>query len=296
MSEQYVLAVRRLRWLMDAGEDRLEKLSDNSVITPDGMRSWGAPRRGSLDEVGVAVDAWESLGVLRRMDQGLAVRLARLHETSGFRRGVRAGIDSQVSDDDRVRLWAALPSDLPLPVATPLRDVTEDLRAGLVDLATSATYDLALVSPFWDAETLDELRPILRHRLAAGVTVKMLGRFGPTTPMDVRVILQSLQKSRYCTILSWYEPSLTDPFGTRTFHLKAAVADGGKRTYLGTANFTMAGLRSRLELGVQLTGQPGYHLAAVVRTVLSLGRPIDWGRFPPVGDTEQNGAREDAIR
>lgn len=107
------------------------------------------------------------------------------------------------------------------------------------------------------------------------MSLRLLGWFDNRTPNDIQESLLTLRAYDQCQVLSWYETSASDPFGTSTFHLKAAVVDGN-RGYLGTANFTVAGLRSRLELGILLQGQAAQRLAAVTDAVLSLARPVTW--------------------
>jgi phosphatidylserine/phosphatidylglycerophosphate/cardiolipin synthase-like enzyme len=156
-----------------------------------------------------------------------------------------------------------------------MRSWTLDLRGAVVDLAAAAQHDLVLASPFWDAATVDDIGPVLEGRLDAGVRVRLLGRFERGIGADVRNAIAPLIAHPACKLLGWFEPSEGDPFGARTFHFKAAIADGGARGYLGTANFTESGLRSRLELGVLLEGETARRLADVVDAVLSLAHPIN---------------------
>jgi phosphatidylserine/phosphatidylglycerophosphate/cardiolipin synthase-like enzyme len=96
----------------------------------------------------------------------------------------------------------------------------------------------------------------------------------------------SMQSSAYdrCRFFAWYEPSENDPFGTRTFHFKAVIADDGLKAYLGSANLTTAGLRSRMEMGVILTGEPAVQVAQIVDIVLSQANR--YANMPaPVGDS-----------
>lgn len=59
----------------------------------------------------------------------------------------------------------------------------------------------------------------------------------------------------------------------QTFHFKAAVADQGTKAYLGSANLTTSGLRSRMELGVILTGEVAGQLHRVIVAALALASP-----------------------
>lgn len=59
----------------------------------------------------------------------------------------------------------------------------------------------------------------------------------------------------------------------QTFHFKVAIADEGKTAYLGSANLNTAGLRSRMELGVILSGEASRKLYRVIMTALGLAKP-----------------------
>lgn len=277
MTAAYAAAVDQLRWLMDALEARLGSLPDGAAVDAETARCACPSRRATADEATAALDALAELGVLARAPGGRVLDRSALAATASYRAGVRAGLAVQRPDGPLVGLCAALPPGLAGAVEAALRRCTQDLRGAVVDLVAGARKDLVLVSPFWDAATLDEIGPVVTHRLAAGVCVRLLGRFEAGASADARDALARLASHPGCRLLSWYEPSGDDPFGTRTFHFKAAVADGGVRAYLGTANFTTSGLRSRLELRVVLEGETAWRLAEIVEAVLALARPAAVG-------------------
>jgi phosphatidylserine/phosphatidylglycerophosphate/cardiolipin synthase-like enzyme len=273
----YATAAGRLNWLMDALETKLDSLPNGSVITSEFVRSSCPGRRSTADEAAVVLGALEDIEVVTMGPNGYILQGSGLAMTARFRAGVRAGLAVRTEPDPGVRLCAALPSGLPAAVESALRIRTEDLRGVVVDLVAGAREELVLVSPFWDAATVDEIGPMLLQRLGAGVRVRVLGRFGTGTPTIESNALARLALHPRCHLLSWYEASQDDPFGARTFHFKAAIADSGLRAYLGTANFTTSGLRSRLEIGVILEGAAACRLAEIAEAVLTLARPVTPG-------------------
>jgi hypothetical protein len=50
--------------------------------------------------------------------------------------------------------------------------------------------------------------------------------------------------------------------------------DGGRRAWLGTANFTTSNLRSRMELGFVVSGPQALALSRVLDLVLGLAKQI----------------------
>lgn len=269
MTNSYVTAVEKLGWLLDALERRLTSSADGSSVTKEMVRSSSSGRRSTLDEASVALRALSDLGVLGGPPKRI-LHLAKLNETAAYRAGVRAGLEARPRSGPQVRLCAALPPTMSGDTIASLRNSTEDLRGALVDLIASARKDLVLASPFWDHSTIDELAPLLARRLDSGVRLRLLGRFSEQIPPP----LLELGGHPRCSLLSWFESSNKDRFGSLTFHFKAAVVDGGDRGYLGTANFTESGLRSRFEIGVTLRGDAAKQLAALVDAVLSMATGV----------------------
>src|SRR5262249_20393665 len=134
-------------------------------------------RRATPDEASAALDALGELGAVVRASVERVFNKTALLRSGDFRAGVRAGLAARGMESSRVRLYAALPPGLDVAIETELRRLTEDLRGGLVDLIAGARADLVLASPFWDAQTLEEMSAMLSGRLDAGVRVRILGRF-----------------------------------------------------------------------------------------------------------------------
>lgn len=278
MTARYAATVGSLGWLVDSVERRLEDLPDGSSIDVEGIRGSCPGRRATVDEATAVLEAMAELGVLTPGHDRRVLKRGTLLSSASYRAGVRAGLAVPRARAPSVRLCAALPSRIDAEVEDLLRQSTEDLRGSLVDLVAEAREDLVLASPFWDASTLADIAPILSLRLEAGVRVRLLGRFGRDLEAAAVALLAELAQHPRCRLLRWYEPSEDDPLGTHSFHFKAAVADHGARAYLGTANFTMSGLRSRLEFGVLLLDESASRMATVVEAVLRLARPIAFAR------------------
>lgn len=259
---------------MDAVESWLSVLPEGAEVDAEALRGSSADRLATLDEASAVVDALASAGLLVADGAARRVNREEFARTALYRKGLRDGLACRVIDAPTARLCAALPVGLSDEVGALLRTWTEDLRGAVVDIAAAARHDLILASPFWDAATLEELKPLICQRLDGGTGVRLLGRFPKGVPRNARPALDSLAAHPLCEVLSWNEPAQADVFGTTTFHFKAAIADRGARAYLGTANFTASGLRSRLELGVLLDGASARKLHDVVDAVLRVSRRL----------------------
>jgi len=272
--ERYADTVRRLRGVMDALEGYLAALPDGSRLTAaDLQRGMPGPRPGH-DQDALALLALADLGIVDSEDQ-LFDRDTFL-TTADLRAGVRLGLDNARVHESpaTARLALALPGGLPSAVQAALGREATDLRAAIVDMIASARAHLLVASPFWDDETGAELGDVLARRLDAGIQVDLLGR--PARPGEggFATIAERLAAYQTCRAFSWYVPMADDRFGAQTFHFKCIVADRGARAYIGSANFTTASLRSRMEMGVLLTGDEAMALARVMASILAVTRRV----------------------
>ena len=269
MSRVYAATARRLRPLLDALEAGLPGCGDGKELSGSALKVLGARHDGTRDDWSAAAAALEDVGVLVPCGTTWFFSSAGLAASAGYRQGVRDALDQQ-EDAERVLLVAALPDG----VAQSLRDVVwdeaSDLRAAIVDLVVSAQRRIVLASPYWDAATTEELYPLLARRITAGVQVDLLGREvgGPTAGAAALDALAKRLGTTACRVTCWARPSGVDPFGLETFHFKVAIADGGARAYLGSANFTVSGMRSRMELGVVLAGAQAAALSRMVDAII----------------------------
>src|SRR5207253_4588515 len=119
--------------------------------------------------------------------------------------------------------------------------------------------------------TAIELKSLLEKRVKRGLHCSILGRFSDEKGRAALTELSKIGKPENCTVLSWYEEANSK---VQTFHFKAASADSGKMAYLGSANMTFSSLRSTMELGVLLKGQPAAELDAILKVVLSIATRI----------------------
>lgn len=277
MSERYTDAVRRVRRVMDSVEEWLTSLPDGSAVTAIRIQQEIRSLHMSYDQAALALNALAELGVLD-IQNGWILNRLRLLETATFRAGVRIGLDHALAQmhTSKLRFLAALPAGLPLVIQQALQREADDLRATLVGLLAQAEEHLLLASPFWDDTTITDLGDILERRLKGGIRVDLLGR-SATLQMGSEhgfaLIIQRLQGYTGCRAFTWNEMLPEDRFGTQTFHFKCIIADYGKQAYLGTANLTSASLRSRMELGVLLTGEDARTLSRIVTQVLSVAHP-----------------------
>jgi phosphatidylserine/phosphatidylglycerophosphate/cardiolipin synthase-like enzyme len=270
VSRTYVRAVAQLNWLLEPLEESLKKVRDHATINIDYVRLLVLSRQPSDDEILAALEALSSLGVLQHCRSVWQLNRVSLNETDGYRRGVRDAVELLPQRvQNTVTVCATLPTGLPHAVEQTLRSIAVDLRSALLDIVVTAKERIILASPFWDTETATELSNFLVRRIAVGVCVDLLGRF--TGPHDTGWITLYTALSRYesCRFFVWYQPTGSNLFGTQTFHFKTAIADDGLKAYLGSANLTTAGLRSRMELGVILTGEPAVQVAQIVGVILA---------------------------
>ncbi len=274
MSERYLDAIWRARHALDAIEAWLATLPEHGRVTMPRIQQEIRIPPISYAQAALAVNALVELGILEKQP-GLLLNRARLLETEPLRTGMRLGIDYTHSHmpSPPVHFLAALPAGLPTSLQEVIAVEASDLRAGLIGLLAEAQEHLLLASPFWDETTMTDLGNILERRLNGGIRVDLLVR-SIAHPNEAKQsftqILERLAQYTNCRIWTWNIPLAADQFGTQTFHFKCIVADHGKQAYLGSANFTVASFRSRMELGVLLDGENAQALSRVINQVLKV--------------------------
>jgi PLD-like domain len=274
----YVLAAKSHSWLLPPVEDALKDLDSNvgsdvsklgrNIRTPEG-------RPISDDEILVAFNALCDLGVLERNGPRYIFNRAQFEATLELRRGIQSTVavlrESGSEPASSVQLCVSLPPNLSPVAEHVIRESSTDLRGSLLDVVASAKESLIVASPFWDAGTTSDMVSLTRKKLGSGVRVWLLGRFSEELPHDVKLELHKIGSEPGCAILSWFEGSGRE---TQTFHFKAISADRGQRGYVGSANMTVSSLRSRMELGVILTGDAASQLERILRVVITMASPI----------------------
>lgn len=274
----YVLTCKSHNWLLPAVEEVLKgadlSLGNDVSRLLRGIRGPGG-RPISEDEAIVAFNALCDLGVLERNGPRYALNRTRLEATDQLRTGIQAASailsESLSCVTPEVQLSVSLPPKLSSAAEHVIHECSTDLRSGLLDIVASAGESLIMASPFWDAGTTAEMVALARKKLASGVRVSLLGRFSQDLPVKVKSELGKIARSPGCSILSWYEGAGNE---TQTFHFKAISADRGAKAYMGSANMTVSSLRSRMELGVILTGGAAVALDRILRVVLAMASPI----------------------
>ncbi len=275
----YVLTLKSYPWLLPAVENALRDLPkdsprDVSKLARNFRAQGGRPI--SDDEVLIAFNALCDLGVLNREGQRYTLNGERFAATEELRSAVQATLevlrDHRSGEPTDVHLCVSLPPALSPAAEHVIRESSSDLRSSLLDVIASAKQSLVIASPFWDAWTTAEMVTLVRKKLSTGVQVSLLGRFSRDLPVNVKSELEKISHHPSCAILSWFEGAGSE---TQTFHFKAISADQGQRGYLGSANMTVSSLRSRMELGVVLSGTAASQLDRILRVVLTMASPMN---------------------
>ena len=275
----YILAATNYPKLLLCVEESLVAAADGEVRDASKLaRHLCLPtgRPVSTDEALIALSALSDLGIFARTGLQYVLNKKRLEETADLRRGIHAAIETlantpRLRPQPEAQLCVSLPPTLSAAAEHVIRECSTDLRSGLLDVVTGAKESLIVASPFWDADTTAEMISLTRKKLGTGIQVSLLGRFSRDLPGNVRSELRKVANEPRCSILSWYEGSGAE---TETFHFKAVSADKGQRVYLGSANMTVSSLRSRMELGVILRGEPAAQLDRILRVVITMASPV----------------------
>lgn len=274
----YVLTARSHPWLLQPVEEALKNAEihvagDLSRVMRDIRIPGGRPI--SDEEALVAFNALCDLGVLERDGSRYSFNRSRFEATERFRDGIRSAIailsDRSNDPTPSTQLCVSLPPNLSPAAEQVIHESSSDLRSSLLDVVVSAKESLIVASPFWDAATTSEMVSLVRKKLASGLQVWLLGRFSRDLSAEVKSQLSKIADQPGCAILSWFEGAGTE---TQTFHFKAISADRGQRGYVGSANMTVSSLRSRMELGVILTGAAASQLDRILRVVLTMAVPF----------------------
>lgn len=269
----YIQALLHIRWFLDALEEWLESRSDASPIDPLQLRTVSRLRLATQDQVALGIEALCEMGIFI---PGHPLRFSQREflETSGYRRGLRDMLESISVQEQSVQLCATLPIGLADLVENALREDVLDLRAALFDLIASAHVRIVIASPFWDRTTSREIAELLRKRLSSGVRVDILGRLDKGSENEYLTFAKSFVSFPEIHFYNWYKANEEDFFKVQTFHFKTIIIDNGARAYLGSANMTLGGLRSRMELGTILKGSTATTLAHILDMVFSIAKQI----------------------
>ena len=274
----YVFTIKSHAWLLPPVEEALRSADVGAARDVSKLaRNIRAPggRPISDDEALVAFNALCDLGVLEKEGSRYIFNRERFVATEEFRRTVQATVEilrgNRPEGTTEVQLCVSLPPSFSPVAEHVIHESSTDLRSSLLDVVASAKQSLIVASPFWDAGTTSEVVALARKKLASGVHVSVLGRFSQDLPPELKSQLGKIASDPSCAILSWYQGMGTE---TQTFHFKAVSADHGQRGYLGSANMTVSSLRSRMELGVILSGTAASQLDRILRVVVTMAAPF----------------------
>lgn len=273
----YAQATSLLGALLDEIEAALEIEPDGTVIGKSFFDNVRTKRYVTEEELRLVIDALVELHVLVQLGPNFRLNRTALLENKAYSQGVRDALQLLPQGTKEIaKLCATIPNTLDNLVEKAIRSRTLDLRATLLDLIASAEERVILASPFWDLGTARELVQPLSRRLVAGVRVDLLGRFQEGSN-EKRFLENSIGHYEKCELFEWYDRPKGHSKPT-TFHFKAAVVDGGSKAYLGTANLTEGGLRSVMELGVILRGEPAEQLLGILNVILSVAISVKTGK------------------
>lgn len=267
--DTYGSVARNYLSALDRIESFLEAQSHGALVSRVDLARAAGVHGTSEDVVLLIAESLSRAGILQAHGSTLSVDTRRLADTKSFRDGVRVGLGAVPQSAGDVVLLARAPTGASDEVRKAVETYAGDLRFEILDLIASAREELLLASPFWDSETARDLHQPLAGRLATGVRVVLLAR-EPSGP--ARALWESLcMSSDKCFLYHWYEFE-REQADAATFHLKALVQDGGRAAYIGSANFTASSLRSRMELGLRITGAPARALTEIMRAVIAGAR------------------------
>ena len=271
MSVRYATALLSLGERVDHFERALHDVPEATPVDLDVLEHYGWA--GSKEEFLAIAASMADLAVLERVGTVWKLNKDRLHASEAYRAGIRDGVRAAVPYRvaTSIQLVAALPPDASGTLEKVVWREAADLRASLMDLIASAKKRVVLASPYWDAPTATELFTLLSRRTALGIAVDLLGRTVSQSDESGRVLSDLARRlgPAHCTARAWARWSASAPSELQTFHFKAAVSDNGATAYLGSANFTTGGLRSRMELGVIARGDTAKAISRVLDAALN---------------------------
>ncbi len=135
------------------------------------------------------------------------------------------------------------------------------IHSTLRDMISRAAEDVVILNPFFDKFAVKELQDVIISAVNRSVAVKIITRYISGTRRSnleaLHPIIEGVgrcERSAYFTIYQ-YQSEEKKEGRLLDFHAKMVISDRNKEAYLGSANLTETGLRSRLELGTKITGR-----------------------------------------
>lgn len=153
-----------------------------------------------------------------------------------------------------------------LPLQGPIHASLERTEEMLGALARAAVASFTVMSPFVNYDGARLAMRLFEDCRAPRKT--LITRLAGPTRVVVDELLPTLRTMRV-RVLDYLLPAGN---GYETFHAKVVIADADQ-AYVGSANMTRYA-RHSMELGVLLTGRQARAVAAVVRAVEGISRPV----------------------
>lgn len=153
-----------------------------------------------------------------------------------------------------------------LPAEGPIHASIGRTEEALGEIARAAVRSLTVMSPFVNLEGAEFALHLFDQSTAPRRTL-ITRRAGPTrSALDPLLPAMTAKGVR---VLDYLLPA---EGGYETFHAKVVIADGDQ-AYVGSANMTRYA-RHSMELGVIVKGRPARAVAALVRAVERISRPV----------------------
>lgn len=153
-----------------------------------------------------------------------------------------------------------------LPAEGPIHASIGRTEQALGEIARAAVRSLTIMSPFVNPEGAEFALHLFDQSMAPRRTL-ITRRAGPTrSALDPLLPAMTAKGVR---VLDYLLPAED---GYETFHAKVVIADGDQ-AYVGSANMTRYA-RHSMELGVIVKGRPARAVAALVRAVERISRPL----------------------
>lgn len=153
-----------------------------------------------------------------------------------------------------------------LPAEGPIHASIGRTEEALGEIARAAVRSLTVITPFVNRQGAEFVLHLFDQSMAAHRTL-ITRRAGPT-----RSALDPLLPAMTAKGVNVLDYLLPAEGGYETFHAKVVIADGD-RAYIGSANMTRYA-RHSMELGVIVKGRPARAVAALVRAVERISRPV----------------------
>jgi hypothetical protein len=209
----------------------------------------GCQRRGRSIAERQAYDLAKSIGLNRQfsLQEVLGLLIEMSNESSGVE-----------------RLLVAPPNLLDiLPTGYGLKPI----KTFLEDILRKAKKEVLLLAPFWEKSTLVDLLRCLPAGARRMDLLLLLVHMGRRTPR-IESMIEEIQSTCPMSRIRLYIHIANQTSSTRYPHAKCLVVDG-TYSYLGSANFTSAGMREHVELGVSLGSRDSKLLGSILQFLLS---------------------------